>query len=262
MPNPVKTATRGGVLEVTFDRPPANAISADASRALGETFMAFRDDPALRVAILTGGGEKFFSAGWDLKAAAEAGADVDDDHGPGGFGGLTQLFDVGKPVIAAVNGYCCAGGFELALACDLMVTADDAVFFMSEVNLGLIPGIPSIQRLMARLPRAIALEILYTGVRMDGTRMGALGLANRVVPRPQVMAAAREMAETIANAAPLSVAGIKELSERIGHLPPAEGMALWEAGGLPAYDRIEGSEDALEGPRSFAEKRDPVWQGR
>ena len=240
MTNPVKTSTSGHILEVVFDRPPANAIDAAASRALGEAMIGFRDDPDLRVAILTGGGEKFFSAGWDLKAAAEAGADVDQDFGPGGFGGLTQLFDLDKPVIAAVNGYCVAGGFELALACDLMVAADHAVFFMAEVNVGLVPGVPTVPRLVAGLPRAIAFEILLTGDRISAMRLAEHGLVNKVVPGSELMDAARGMAQMIADAAPMPVAGIKEVARKAAPSAARRGRGDAACGCVPALRSSRG----------------------
>ena len=127
----VKIERRDGLLEVMLDRPKANAIDAATSRLLGQAFCAFRDDPSLRCAILTGGGDRFFSAGWDLKAAAEGEA-FDSDYGEGGFGGLSELFDLRKPVIAAVNGYAIGGGFELMLACDLAVAVEGTQFWLPE----------------------------------------------------------------------------------------------------------------------------------
>jgi crotonobetainyl-CoA hydratase len=133
MTNPVQTERRGAVLEVTLDRPKANAIDAPTSRIMGDVFADFRDDPELRVAILTGGGERFFCAGWDLKAAAEGEA-PDSDYGVGGFGGLQELPDLGKPVIAAVNGMALGGGFELMISCDIILAAEDATFALPETS--------------------------------------------------------------------------------------------------------------------------------
>ena len=159
----VRTDVRDTVLEVTLDRPPANAIDAATSRELGEAFATLRDDPTLRAAVVTGGGDRFFSAGWDLKAAA---AGDDEDFGPGGFAGLTELFDLDVPVIAAVNGMAVGGGFELALACDLIVAVRNAELFVPEVNLGFVPDAGGVVRLPRRLPRALAMELLLTGRRM------------------------------------------------------------------------------------------------
>ena len=139
MNNVLKVTRNGQILEVILDRPKANAIDATTSRMMGQLFCEFRDDPALRVAIITGGGEKFFSAGWDLSAAAE-GEDIDGDYGPGGFAGITELHDLNKPLIAAVNGMAVGGGFELALACDLIIAADHVEFGLPESETQVAPG--------------------------------------------------------------------------------------------------------------------------
>ena len=136
MTDPIRTAEHDGILEIVLDRPKANAIDAATSRRMGEVFVRFRDDPALRVAIITGAGDKIFSAGWDLKAAATGALSEDSDYGPGGFAGLTELFDLDKPVIAAVNGLAIGGGFELAMACDLIVAAEHAAFALPETQIG------------------------------------------------------------------------------------------------------------------------------
>ncbi|MCH7555512.1 MAG: crotonobetainyl-CoA hydratase, partial [Proteobacteria bacterium] len=248
-------------LEVTLDRAPANAIDAATSRRMSAVFAEFATDDSLRVAILTGGGEKFFSAGWDLKAAA-AGAPVDDDYGSGGFGGLTEFLDLHKPVIAAVNGMAVGGGFEIALACDLMVAADHALLWLPEAAVGVTPEPVGMRRLLARLPRAIALEMLYAGRRIGAEEGLALGLINRVVPGAELMDRAREMADAIIANAPLSISALKEMAQKTEHLSLAETVALQRAGGLAWYDRVRDSEDAREGPRAFAEKRAPVWRGR
>src|SRR5262249_39111887 len=156
--NSVRVEKQDGVWEITLDRPKANAIDTATSVALGEVFIAFRDDPAARCAILTGAGTRFFSAGWDLKeAAVEENA---DDYGPGGFAGLTELFSLEKPVIAALNGLTVGGAFEMALACDLIVAAEGVELFLPEATIGVIPDAGGILRLPRRLPRAIAMEMM------------------------------------------------------------------------------------------------------
>jgi crotonobetainyl-CoA hydratase len=260
----LKLERRGAVLELTLDRPKANAIDDALSRALGHAFIEFRDDPKLRVAIVTGAGDRFFSAGWDLKAAAaESAADgfAPEDYGPGGFAGLTQLFDLDKPVIAAINGLAVGGGFELALACDLIVSAEHAEFFAPESKIGLIPDAGGIFRLPRRIPEAIALEMMLTGRRMGAAEAYRLGLLNRVVPQGDAMAAARQLAVEILATAPLSALAIKQVHRLTRHLTVEEGYAKLAAGAIPAYEKLKSSSDYLEGARAFAEKREPVWKG-
>jgi crotonobetainyl-CoA hydratase len=255
----VRTQTRGHIVEMTIDRPKANAIDSATSRELGASFAAFRDDDDLRVAILTGAGDRFFSAGWDLVAAA---AGDPQDFGPGGFGGITELFDLDKPVIAAVNGYAAGGGFELALACDLIVAARGAQFFLPEVNLGFVADAGGVLRLPRRLPRAVAMELLLTGRRLEADEGARWGLVNRVVEPIDLLDTARELASRIDAAAPLAVRAVKAIVDATVELPVEEGFAALRAGRVPAYDRAIRSEDASEGPRAFAEKRPPVWRGR
>lgn len=261
MTEPLRTERRGGVLEVTVDRPKANAIDAPTSRKLAEVFGSFRDDPQLRLAIVTGAGDRFFSAGWDLKAAA-GGELVDADHGPGGFAGLTEMFDLDKPVIAAVNGLAVGGGFELALACDLIFAAEHAEFFLPEVNIGMIPDSGGVFRLPRRIPRSIAMEMLLSGRRMTAEEAARWGLVNSVVPGPELMEQARTVAGQIADAAPLAVAAVKEVTDATEHLSIVEAYATLRSGELTAYQRMLASEDVVEGSRAFAEKRRPVWRAR
>jgi len=257
----VITAVDDGVLVVTLDNPKANAINVGVSNDLYAAFARLRDDPSLRVAVLTGAGERFFSAGWDLKAAA-AGEAVDADHGPGGFAGLTELFDLGKPVIAAVNGIAFGGGFELALAADLVVAAHSAEFALPEVGLGIVPDSGGLLRLPQRLPRAIAVELLLTGRRMSAEEAARWGLVNRVVPGDELLPSAMQMARAIVAAAPLAVAAVLEVLRETSSLDVRSGYARMRSGGLSAYEAMLGSQDALEGPRAFAAGRPPVWQGR
>ncbi|MDX1400810.1 MAG: enoyl-CoA hydratase-related protein [Kiloniellales bacterium] len=260
MTSPVRVEIKGKVLEVTLDRPKANSIDAATSRELGQVFTGFRDDPNLSCAILTGGGERFFSAGWDLKAAAEGEA-LDSDFGPGGFGGLSELFDLRKPVIAAVNGYAVGGGFELMMACDMAIAGETAQFWLPEAQLGIIADSAAL-RLPKRIPRAIASELLMTGRRMNADEAARWGLVNKVVPAGQVMAAAREMAEAVVASAPLSLAALKEAFAANETKSIEEGYALFKSGTLPIYEEMVNSEDAIEGPTAFAEKRPAKWKGR
>jgi len=256
---PLKIIRNKQILEVILDRPKANAIDNTTSRAMGKLFSEFRDDPELRVAILTGAGDRFFSAGWDLNAAAE-GAALEGEYGVGGFGGLTELHDLNKPVIAAVNGMAVGGGFELALSCDLIVAADHAQFLLPEIFVGLIADSATL-RLPKRLPYHVAQELLLTGRRMDAEEAHRWGLVNAVVPHNQLMDKAREFAELILKAAPLSIAAVKEVSRVTSSLSLAESYERLRSGKIKIYTKMLHSEDAQEGPRAFAEKREPKWRG-
>lgn len=257
----VRVEHNGPVLEITLDRPKANAIDSATSRLLGEVFTAFRDSEEERVAIVTGAGERFFSAGWDLKAAAR-GEEDNQNYGPGGFAGLTELFDLNKPVIAAVNGIAVGAGFELALACDLIVAAEHAEFFFPETYLGIMADAGGVQRLPRRLPYFIAMELLLTGRRLGAKEAAHYGLVNAVVPAPQLLPTARALAQQIAEGAPLAVAALKEVVRALEPLSIEQGFALMKSGKLPAYQRMLRSEDFREGPRAFAEKRKPRFRGR
>ena len=247
-------------MTVTIDRPNANAIDEATSRELGAAFESFRDDPALRVAILTGSGDRFFSAGWDLKAAA-SGEDFEADYGPGGFGGFPELPNLHKPVIAAVNGMAVGGGFELVLAADLAVAADHAEFFFGELAVGVIPDAGTV-----RLPRmvapALAKELILTGRRLSAVEAKELGLLNRVVPAGDLEAAVGTLAAEIVEMAPLAVEAVLAVIRRTAHLGALEALEAMRSGEVPEYSRMLESEDAAEGPRAFTEGRKPEWTGR
>ena len=260
-PEPVRAAAEGQVLVITIDRPPANAIDTATSKVLYQAFDQLRRDPLLRVGIVTGAGDRFFSAGWDLKAAAQ-GESIEADHGPGGFAGLTEFFDIGKPVIAAVNGLAFGGGFELVLAADLVVAAEHADFALTEVTLGLVADAGGLLRLPARVPRAIALEYLLTGRRFGAAEAARWGLVNKVVPAAEVMDTARTLAAAICAAAPLSVAAVLEILRETEGMSVRDGYQVLSAGSLPAYRAMLDSDDAREGARAFGERRKPVWRGR
>lgn len=260
MSNPIRTERRGAVLEVTIDRPKANAIDAPTSRIMGEVFAGFRDDPALRVAILTGAGEKFFCPGWDLKAAA-AGETPDADYGVGGFGGLQELKGLNKPVIAAVNGIAFGGGFEIALSADLIVAAAHATFALPEIRSGTLADAATI-KLPRRMPYHIAMELLFTGRVMDAEEARHWGLVNEIVPADRLMARARALAELLASGPPLVFAAIKETIRETAHLSIQQAFDLVTKRRLGTVDVLYDSDDQKEGARAFAEKRPPVWKGR
>ena len=262
MTGPVHVSRTDGVLEVVLDRPNANAIDAATSRQMGDVFVDFRDDPALRVAIVTGAGDRIFSAGWDLKAAAAGDLTEESDYGPGGFAGLTELFDLDKPVIAAVNGLAIGGGFELAMACDLIVAAEHAAFALPETQVGVAADAGGLQRLPRQLPYRIALELLLLGRRMPAPEALHHGLINAVVPANQVMGQARTWARMIVDGAPLSVRAIKEVLRGSENMSVAEAFQAIRERRFPTHAAMLRSEDHLEGPRAFAEKRKPVWKDR
>ncbi|SDD44668.1 carnitinyl-CoA dehydratase [Ruegeria marina] len=258
--NPIKTRRDGAILEVTLDRPKANAIDLATSRIMGEVFRAFRDDPELRVAILTGGGEKFFCPGWDLKAAADGDA-VDGDYGVGGFGGLQELRDMNKPVIAAVNGIACGGGLELALSADMIIAADHATFALPEIRSGTVADAASV-KLPKRIPYHIAMELLLTGRWFDAEEAHRWGLVNEIVPGAQLLDRAWELARLLASGPPLVYAAIKEIVREAEDEKFQDTMNKITKRQLRTVDVLYSSEDQLEGARAFAEKRDPVWKGR
>lgn len=258
--NPIRTETRGPVLEVTLCRPKANAIDLATSRIMGEVFTRFRDDPDLRVAILTAAGEKFFCPGWDLKAAAGGDA-VDGDYGVGGFGGLQELRGLNKPVVVAVNGICCGGGLELALSGDIILAADHATFALPEIRSGTVADAASI-KLPRRIPYHIAMEMLLTGRWLDAAEAARWGLINRILPADGLMDAARTLADELAAGPPLVFAAIKEIVREAEDMKFQDALNRITKSQFETVERLYRSEDQLEGARAFAEKRDPVWKGR
>lgn len=257
----VRIEKRGRTLEITLDRPKANAINAATSKALGEAFQLLGEDEGLSVGIITGGGDRFFSAGWDLKAAAEGEA-PDADQGVGGFAGVTEYWDLNKPVIAAINGMALGGGFELALAADMIVAAEHAEFALTEAAIGLVADAGGVIRLPRRLPRAIAMEMMMTGRRVQARELENWGLINEVVPGPALMDAARELADRVAACAPLSLQAIKEIDRATQGTGEREAYRVMREADLPIYRRVYGSEDAAEGISALSEKRAPQWKGR
>lgn len=258
--SPIKTRTEGAILEVTLDRPKANAIDLATSRIMGETFRAFRDDDALRVCILRAEGEKFFCPGWDLKAAADGDA-VDGDYGVGGFGGLQELPNLNKPVIAAVNGICCGGGLELALSADLILASDNATFALPEIRSGTVADAASI-KLPKRIPYHVAMDLLLTGRWFDAEEALRWGLLREITTPEDLLPKAWDLARLLASGPPLVYAAIKEVVREAEDMRFQDALNRITKRQFATVDKLYSSEDQLEGARAFAEKRDPVWKGK
>lgn len=261
----VRTERRGKVLEVTLNRPPVNAIDAATSMALYEAFRTLQDDDGLMVGLITGTG-RAFSAGWDLKAvaAAEKREDIETKESPGGFAGLTEFWDLHKPVIAAVNGFAIGGGFELALCSDIMLAADHVEFWLPEMQRGFLASAGAIQRLPRVIPYRVAMDLFFTGRHMSAQEARDWGMVSEVLPADDLMPRARELAAELSEGAPLALQAMKAIMPAIMTLPLDQAMERTKRGksGVPVFEKMTDSEDAIEGPRAFAEKRKPNWKGR
>ncbi|OQY85788.1 MAG: hypothetical protein B6D41_14030 [Chloroflexi bacterium UTCFX4] len=262
---PIRFETQQRIVVITIDRPQVhNALDLDASRELGEAWTRFRDDPELWVAIVTGAGDKAFSAGADLRALGEFYRALTPlqrrqrGETQPGVGGLTRNLEVWKPIIAAVNGYCFGGGLELALACDIRLCSENAQFGLTETSRGIIPGAGGTQRLPRIVPVGIALEMIFTAKKIGAAEAYRIGLVNRVTPQAELMNAAVALADEICANAPLAVQTAKTAVWKGLELPLADGLRLENLLGEP----LRTSEDAQEGIAAFAEKRKPKFQGK
>jgi E-phenylitaconyl-CoA hydratase len=261
----IRIEREGPVAILTIDRPEVrNAIDFKTGEALIRAWTEFRDDEALRVAILTGAGEKAFCAGADLRSVREFYRSLTSEErlrrseNEPGLGGITRNFPIDKPIVAAINGHCLAGGLELALACDLRVAADHATFGLPEVTLGIIPGAGGTQRLPRLIGPERALELILTGRRMDAREAERTGLVGKVVPLKRLREEALALAARVAGNAPLAVRAAKAAVWRGLDVPLEEGLRLEQQLAEP----VRQSEDAQEGPRAFLEKRKPEFKGR
>ena len=258
---------RGAVLEITLDRPKVNAIDYELSRKINDAVVKLRDDPELRVGLLTAAGDRVFSAGWDLKAVNRGEQQLDewweaDSDLSGGFAGLTEMWDLNKPVIAAVNGLAIGGGFELVMACDLIVAAEHVEFALPEMPLGIVPDAGAIQRLPRRIPYNVALEMLLLGRRMTAAEAAQHGLVNLVVPGSELLQRARAWADQLAEAAPLALQSVKEVLRAIEGDTVERAFQTMRTGEVPIYRKMLKSNDAEEGIRAFVEKRKPKFLGK
>jgi enoyl-CoA hydratase len=257
MADEVLRERRGNVEILTINRPDArNAINGAVSRAMSSIMDELTRDADCWVVVITGAGDKAFSAGMDLKAFS-SGEGGDIIGASGGFAGISQR-EFPKPIIAAVNGSALAGGFEIMLSCDLVVAADHATFGIPEAKRGLIAGAGGLIRMPKRLPMAIALEMAMTGDPIDATRAYALGLVNQVVPAAELMTETLALAERIAANAPLAVRYSKKVMKQAAEVPESDGWKI----NTEAVGVVFSSADAMEGPLAFAEKRPPKWQGK
>lgn len=243
----------GRIAIITIDRPEVlNAISKQMVREMNEIMADFRDDPDLWVGIVTGAGDKAFSAGADIKEFGTGPLGV-----PGMLVGI-RADQIWKPFIAAINGLALGGGLEIAMECDLRIAAEHARFGQPEVNIGFMPISGGSQRLPRFVPRALAAEMLLTGQQINAQEAYRIGLVNRVVPLDQLMPTAMELAETICQKGPLGVRATKEAMIKGYSLPLEEGLQLEK----DLANRVRATEDFMEGARAFAEKRQPVYKAK
>lgn len=258
----IEVVRDGHLTIVRINRPERmNALHPPAQKELNVAFDDFQNDSEQWVGIVTGAGEKAFSAGNDLKYQAEHGSQAvrsEMAEVTGGFGGLHRRTDLYKPLIAAVNGFALGGGFEIVLCCDIVIAAEHASFGLPEPRVGLMAGAGGVHRLPRHIPYHLAMGMMLTGRHVSARQAAAYGLVNEVVPGAELMDTARRWAAEILEGAPLSIRASKEAAIRALDLPLEEALGV----SYPGMQAMYGSEDLVEGPRAFAEKRKPVWKGR
>jgi len=257
----VKYEKKGRIAYITLNRPEVmNAVHPPAHAELWNVWTDFRDDPDVWVAILTGAGEKAFSAGNDLKYQAEHSGDARamQVKDPGGFGGTTYKFECFKPMIAAVNGFALGGGLEMALVCDIIIAADHARLGLPEPTVGLMAGAGGVHRLPRQLPLKLAMGMILSARPISAQEAYRIGLVNEVVPLKDLMSTAEKWANDILRCSPLSIRASKEAAMKGLGMPLEQALAsnFW------GQQVLRQSEDYIEGPKAFAEKRPPQWKGR
>lgn len=253
---------RGRVAYITINRPEArNAIDFETGQELSNAWKDFRDDDNVWIGVITGAGDKAFSAGADLKSfipmltsSARSGEQVND----GGFGGITRGFECWKPIIAAVNGSCLAGGFEIMLACDLRIASENATFGLTEVRWGIIPGAGGTQRLPRAIPLAKAMEIVLMAEPISAEEAYRIGLINKVVPQTTLMEEVERWVATLLERGPLALRAAKQAMLQGLDMPLDEGLKLEQR----LFTGLLGTEDAREGPMAFAQKRKPQFKAK
>jgi len=249
---------KDAVATITINREAAlNSIDAKTSSEMYRAWEDFRDDPEIRVAVLTGMGEKSFSTGMDLVATAK-GENQFEGGRPVPFGGFTKRMPIYKPIIAAINGFCLAGGMELALTCDIRICTPEARFGLPEVRWAIMPGAGGTQRMPRAIPQAWANYLILTGEQLDAETAMRIGLVSHIVPREELLSKAYQIAGVICERGPLAVRAAKEAIQRGMDMPLDHGLAFEDL----LLGRLFATEDAKEGPRAFAEKRKPEYKGR
>jgi crotonobetainyl-CoA hydratase len=250
----VNYTKEGRIAIITLNRPEVlNAINADLSRELSEALRDFRDDPELWVGIITGAGDRAFSAGADIRGFRPGPREAREDAGE-----RVRADQIWKPIIAAIHGYCLGGGLEMAMTCDIRIAADNSRFGLPEIKVGVIPAGGGTARLPRFIPRAKAAEILLMGQHIDAQEAYRIGLVNIVVPRDQLMATAKQWANQLCESGPLQTRAVKEAMLRGLEMSLEDSLKL----GREIADRIRGTEDFIEGTTAFREKRKPNWKGK